>query len=36
MYRPALLACLLLATAVPFVAGAGTPTPQQQRMAECV
>ncbi len=35
MYRPALLACLLLATAVPFVAGAGTPTPQQQRMAEC-
>lgn len=35
MYRPALLACLLLATVLPFAASAGTPTPQQQRMAEC-
>lgn len=35
MYRPALLACLLLAAALPSAAGAGSPTPQQQRMAEC-
>ena len=38
MYRPALLACLLLATALPLAASAAptaTRTPQQQRMADC-
>lgn len=38
MYRPALLACLLLATALPLAATAAptaTRTPQQQRMADC-
>ena len=38
MYRPALLACLLLATALPLAASAATAatrTPQQQRMADC-
>ena len=38
MYRPALLACLLLATALPLAANAApatTRTPQQQRMADC-
>ncbi|MCA7024674.1 MULTISPECIES: PsiF family protein [Stenotrophomonas] len=35
MYRPVLLACLLLAATASLSAIAGTPTPQQQRMAEC-
>lgn len=35
MYRPVLLACLLLAATMPLSATAGTSTPQQQRMAEC-
>lgn len=38
MYRPALLACLLLVTALPLAANAATTatrTPQQQRMADC-
>lgn len=35
MNRLSVLACLLLATSLPLVAGATTPTTPQQRMAEC-
>ncbi|MGV8960367.1 MAG: PsiF family protein [Stenotrophomonas sp.] len=35
MKRVPFLACLLLTAMIPLAANAATPTPQQQRMAEC-